>query len=54
MHKFCTMKLGVVRIWLDVFEHNQRARHVYTQLGYEVFGRKTIDGRVLLLMEKDI
>ena len=54
MHDFCAMELGVTRVWLDVFEHNERARHVYTSLGYRVFDRRELDGKQLLLMEKHI
>jgi len=54
MHDFCATKLGVTKVWLDVFEHNERARRVYTDLGYKVFDRKVLDGKHLLLMEKHI
>jgi diamine N-acetyltransferase len=44
-------RLGRARAWLDVFENNARARHVYEQCGYRQFGRSTYAGRDLLLYE---
>ncbi len=43
---------GRGRIWLDVFEENARARHVYENCGYSVFGDTELNGRRLLLYEK--
>ena len=40
------------RIWLDVFEGNERARHVYEVCGYSVFGDTELNGRRLLLYER--
>ena len=40
------------RIWLDVFEDNLGARHVYENCGYSVFGDTELNGRRLLLYEK--
>jgi RimJ/RimL family protein N-acetyltransferase len=45
-------RLGRKRVWLDVFETNDRARHVYESCGYRPFGRSEHAGRVLLLYEK--
>jgi diamine N-acetyltransferase len=46
--------LGRPRIWLDVFEANHRARHLYEKLGYRHFGQSVFEGRVLLLYEHEI
>ncbi|MGE0058322.1 MAG: GNAT family N-acetyltransferase [Dehalococcoidia bacterium] len=43
---------GRERIWLDVFEENARARHVYENCGYSVFGDTELNGRRLLLYER--
>lgn len=48
----CRRELGRNRIWLDVFETNQRARHVYEQCGYQKFGKSKHEGRTLFLYEK--
>jgi steroid delta-isomerase-like uncharacterized protein len=48
----CRNELGRTRIWLDVFETNERARHVYQQCGYQLFGKSEHEGRTLLLYEK--
>ena len=54
MHSFCVHELGVSRIWLDVYEHNERGRHIYSKLGYKVTGSAEHDGKRLLVMEKRI
>jgi RimJ/RimL family protein N-acetyltransferase len=54
METFCRAELGRTRIWLDVFEENDRARHIYRKLGYRLFGHGSFDGRPLLLFEKDL
>lgn len=44
--------LGRTRLWLDVFEDNVRAQHVYERCGYQRRGRADHDGRSLLLYER--
>jgi RimJ/RimL family protein N-acetyltransferase len=46
--------MGRRRIWLDVFEHNARGRHVYEKLGYRRFDSGELDGKPLLLYEKQL
>lgn len=48
----CRAELGRVRVWLDVFEENERARHLYEHCGYQRFGESEREGRRLLLYEK--
>ena len=50
----CRHELGRARVWLDVFETNERARHVYEQCGYRRFGKSEHEGRTLLLYEKAV
>ena len=50
----CRDELGRVRVWLDVFETNERARHVYERCGYNRFGKSEHEGRTLLLYEKAV
>ena len=50
----CRNELGRQRVWLDVFEENERARRVYEQCGYQRFGEQVQGGRKLLLYEKDV
>ncbi len=52
MECFCRATLGRSRIWLDVFEFNERGRHIYEKLGYTRFGAKKHDGETLILYEK--
>lgn len=47
-------QLRRTRIWLDVFESNHRARRVYDKCGYVQFDRTMLEGRPLLLLEKEI
>jgi len=50
--EICRKELVRIRVWLDVFETNERARHVYEQCGYRWFGRSEHEGKTLLLYEK--
>ncbi len=50
--EICRKELQRNRIWLDVFETNSRARHVYSRCGYKPFGKSEYEGRTLLLYEK--
>jgi diamine N-acetyltransferase len=52
--EICRDELGRVRVWLDVFDTNERARHVYEQCGYNKFARTEHKGRNLLLYEKAV
>jgi RimJ/RimL family protein N-acetyltransferase len=54
MERFCAQELGRERVWLDVFEHNARARHVYEKLGYAPFGETEVGGSRLLLYHKTL
>lgn len=47
----CRRELGRTRIWLDVFESNERAKRVYEKAGYSQFGTSEHEGRALLLYE---
>jgi diamine N-acetyltransferase len=50
----CRNELRRSRVWLDVFETNARARHVYIRCGYKQFGQSEYKGKTLLLYEKTI
>ena len=54
MENYCRDVLGCSRIWLDVFEFNQRGRHIYEKLGYRCFDRSDYDGKTLLFFDKSI
>lgn len=54
MEEYCRSRLRRTRIWLDVFEHNARGRHIYEKLHYRRFGRSDLDGEPLLLYEKQL
>ena len=42
------------RIWLDVYEFNRRAQHVYENSGYRLTGTTEFEGQILKLYEKFI
>lgn len=52
LERYCRERFGCIRIWLDVFDHNRRGRHVYEKLGYVRFGEARHAGKLLLLYEK--
>jgi len=54
MEQYCAAILKANRIWLDVFETNNRGQHIYQKLGYKVFSSEQIKGISLLYMEKII
>ena len=55
MEGYCRDTLSAGRIWLDVWEDNPRAMHVYEKLGYRPFKTETRDGgRQLHFYEKSL
>jgi RimJ/RimL family protein N-acetyltransferase len=54
MEEYCRDQLKRNRVWLDVFEFNNRGRHIYEKLGYRLFDSGDHDGKKLLLYEKDM
>ncbi|WP_299008969.1 GNAT family N-acetyltransferase [uncultured Shewanella sp.] len=54
MEVYCQSKLRAHRIWLDVFDKNDRGQYLYKKLGYRQFDQQNIDGNLLLYFEKMI
>ncbi|MDX1608858.1 MAG: GNAT family N-acetyltransferase [Halofilum sp. (in: g-proteobacteria)] len=54
MEDHCRRALGRSRVWLDVFDDNARARHVYEKLGYVRCGETEYSGRRALVYEKEL
>lgn len=54
MEQFCRDELGRVRVWLDVFEHNDRGRHIYKKLGYRYIGDCDYDGTRAFVYDKTL
>ena len=52
--RVCQEELGRRRVWLDVFEFNRRAQHVYENMGYQFFDTREYQGKVLKLYQKEI
>lgn len=51
MHNYCKTVLNKTRVWLDVFEHNKRGRHIYEKLGYVHFKSEPCDNHTLHFYE---
>lgn len=51
---YCKATFQVKRIWLDVFDFNDRGYHIYTKLGYQQFDTGSWQGKTLLYLEKFI
>lgn len=49
---YCKNELHRSRIWLDAFENNDRARHVYEKCGYKQYKLGEYQGRTLCFYEK--
>ena len=54
METYCREHLKRSRVWLDVFNFNQRGKHVYVKLGYQLFDQKDFHGQTLLCYQKSI
>jgi len=54
MEQYCAAILKANRIWLDVFETNNRGQHIYQKLGYKVFKSENLNSKALLYMDKAI
>jgi len=54
MEKYCAQVLTCSRIWLDVFESNNRGKHIYEKLCYKAFKTDNSDGKTLLFLEKKL
>ena len=54
MEKYCREVLQCQRVWLDVFDYNQRGQHVYEKLGYVRFDKKDYHGKILLCYQKSL
>ena len=52
MEAYCRDELNRRRIWLDVFDFNERGMHLYPDLGYRYTGDQDLDGKRLLFFEK--
>jgi len=52
MEAYCRDCLRRNRVWLDVYDFNQRGRHVYSRLGYQLFDQQALQGKLLLFYEK--
>ncbi|CAD7850543.1 MAG: hypothetical protein [Olavius algarvensis Gamma 3 endosymbiont] len=54
METYCRDRLQRSRIWLDVFDFNERGRQVYSRLGYQLFDQRTYQGKQLLYYQKEL
>lgn len=54
MEEHCRKEIGAETIWLDVFDHNNRARHIYEKLGYHYKSSTPREKGMLLVYEKTL
>lgn len=54
MERYCREQLGASRIWLDVYEDNERGIHIYEKLGFKRFREEIVRDRRLLFYEKTL
>jgi len=54
LEKYCTSIMGIKHIWLDVYDNNYRAIHVYNKLGYQVFHTEIVNKRKILYFNKSL
>jgi diamine N-acetyltransferase len=54
IESYCKNICKPQKIWLDVFEENNRAKHIYKKLGYNKFKSELYDGRILEFFQKNI
>jgi len=54
LEDYCISVLGVKRIWLDVYDDNNKAVHIYEKLGYGVFDTVIYDNRKVLYYHKSL
>ncbi|TMP82029.1 N-acetyltransferase [Pseudoalteromonas phenolica] len=52
MEYYCLEHFACQRIWLDVFDFNERGQHIYRKLGYQEFKRCQHGEHQLLFFEK--
>ncbi len=52
IEKYCVSKLKRKRIWLDVFDFNERGIHIYEKQGYQKMGEKDIADKRAFIYEK--
>ncbi len=54
MELYCKKQLAAKRIWLDVYEDNEKGKHIYEKLGYKRFKQGKYGDRVLFYYEKTL
>jgi RimJ/RimL family protein N-acetyltransferase len=54
MEQYCRENFNYKDIWLDVFEDNDRGRHIYEKIGYTYFQQTQLFGKTLLFYRKTL
>jgi len=54
MESYCRDQLCCKRIWLDVYDDNERGKHIYEKLGYKYFNDGYHNNRKLLFYQKHL
>ncbi len=54
LEQYCLDTMGIKHIWLDVYDNNHKAIHIYEKLGYQLFDTKIQDNRKILFYDKSL
>ena len=54
LEKYCISIMDVKHIWLDVYDDNYRAIHIYKKLGYQLYNTVIQDNRNILYFDKSL
>lgn len=54
LEKYCISIMNIKHIWLDVYDYNYRAIHVYNKLGYRLISTEMQNNRKILYFDKSL
>ncbi|NQY94941.1 MAG: GNAT family N-acetyltransferase [Campylobacteraceae bacterium] len=54
LEQYCIDIMEVQHIWLDVYDNNHRAIHIYEKIGYQLFDTVIQDNRKILYYDKSL
>ena len=54
LEQYCIEIMGIKHIWLDVYDNNQKAIHIYEKLGYQLINTQIHDNRKVLFYDKSL
>jgi len=54
LEQYCLNTMGIKHIWLDVYDNNHKAIHIYEKLGYQLFDTQIQANRKILFYDKSL